>query len=186
MWGYDVQIDYSEPERMLATLDRVLEGQRLMMFHETITQEWLRHRARDRFTKEGGPEVGGQWAELTESRGDIREHAGFPREHPINHAEGELEDFITGGANEFTFGAEWATFFMPGRTRSKSLTGKMERAQRGAPAGHPMPVGGRGAGTKASPSPTPPRPVVGMDAVDMVHLTTSLMLWVEEEVIKSV
>jgi hypothetical protein len=173
-------VDISGPNRLLNALAITLGGSRLMYFHEAVTQEWLRRRASERFASEGDSAVGGSWQQLTDSRNDIREHAGFPREHPINHATGELEDFITKGANQMTYGALWSSFLMPGRTRKKSLVAKMEAAQRGRPAGSPMPDGW--GGSKPSPSATPPRPVIGMDEIDRIHLTTALSFWVIDEV----
>jgi hypothetical protein len=178
----DILVDDHEVKRAVAALEETLTGQHLLLFHQTATEPIIRRRARTRFANEGDSAVG-SWAPLRESTEDIREHAGFPRAHPINQREGDLERLITRGANEFTAGGDWAAFFNPGRSMTRKQRDSLRTAQGGRPAGHPMPKGWRpNNGTKPSPSATPPRPVVGLDAVDLAHTMSALQIWVAGEV----
>lgn len=177
----DILVDEDEVDAALQALWWAVSGESLRRFHILATSPFLRQRAKERFENEGDSTVG-KWEQLTDSRQEIREHAGFPAAHPINHATGQLERYILTGKDDITFGAGWAAFYLPRNTGSPRLLGKMERAQLGAPAGHPMPVGGRSGGTKPSPSATPARPVVGMDMTDLVHLTGALEIFIAGEV----
>jgi phage gpG-like protein len=178
----DIFVDESEVQAALQALWWAVSGSSLRRFHVVATAPFMRERIRERFESEGDPTVGA-WRELTESRQDIREHAGFSRDHPINNASGELERLLTTGEPDITFGAGWAAFWLPRNTRSPRLIGRLTTAQLGRPAGAHMPYGwGPGLGTKPSPSPTPPRPVLGMDMTDMAHLMAALEIFIAAEV----
>jgi len=178
-----IMVDEHEVQAALQALWWAVSGSSLRRFHIVATSPMLRERARERFQNEGDSAVG-SWQELTESRQDIREHAGFPRDHPINHATGELENFILNSPDDITWGAGWAAFYLPRNTRSPRLVGKMVTAQQGRPAGHHMPVGwGPGNGVKYPKSvATPARPVVGLDMTDMAHLIGALEIFIAGEV----
>lgn len=176
--------DDTKAQITMDLINKAASGRGLMNFQEAVTQPWMRERARSRFDKEGGAEVGGSWAQLRDSTNDIRENAGFPRAHPINRRTGELEDFITKGANQFTHGGLWAAFFMPGNSRKKSLRAKLTTAQSGGPGQNQAWMPDGAGGTKPSPTQTPARPVVGMDAVDAIHLTFALSTYIAGEVAK--
>jgi len=182
----DILVDDHEVQRAIAALEETLQGQHLLMFHQSATEPLLRRRARERFSSEGDAAVGGHWEPLKESTEDIRRHAGFPSSHPINKRTGDLEGLITRGRNEFTAGGDWAAFFLPGRQGSKKQKAALATAQKGAPVGHYMPKGWRkNNGTKPSPSATPPRPVIGLDEVDMAHTMSALQIWIASEVGKA-
>ena len=181
----DILVDDHEVQRAIAALDATLQGQHLMLFHQLATEPILRRRARERFATEGDSAVGGPWEALKDSTNDIREHAGFPRNHPINRRMGDLERYITNARNEFTVGGDWAAFFMPGRWGTKKQKAAFRTAQGGSPAGHYMPKGWGLKGTKPSPSATPARPVVGLDSVDLAHTMSALQIWIASEVGKA-
>lgn len=179
----EILVNKKEVDQTIAALEEVLLGSSLALFHHVATEQIIRRRAKERFASEGDS-ASGKWAALQDSTNDIREHAGFPREHPINHRTGGLEDYITKGANQFTHGGDFAAFFSPGRG-SVINRAKLKTAQQGAPVGHYMPFGwGKNLGTKPSPSATPPRPVIGLDALDLAHVMAALPVWIGGEVAK--
>lgn len=179
-WDVEILVDKKDVDRHMRAIEDSLRGNSMMLFHQLATQQILRNRARERFAKEGDA-VSGRWARLLDSTQDIREHAGYGPAHPINKRTGELENYITNGNNQFTYGADFANFFMPGRG-SRTARAKLATAQGGRPAGGPMPDGW--GGTKPSPSPTVPRPVIGMDAVDLAHVVAAFPIWLGAEVAK--
>src|SRR5690242_15334688 len=129
----EILVDKRQVERYMRAITETLQGNNLMLFHQIATQPILRNRAKDRFAREGDA-VSGPWAALRESTQDIREHKGYGPSHPINKRTGELEDYITNGRNQFTYGADFANFFMPGRG-SRTAREKFRTAQQGKPAG---------------------------------------------------
>lgn len=173
----------NEVQRNLMALEHALSPQSLMVFHQTFTSQIIRERMQHRFDTEGDAAVGGKWAMLSEARQDIRSHAGHFPSHPINVATGELRDWMEGNRGSSRPSALGALYSYPSTLpRRASVRAKYEAAQKGKPAGFPMPNGI--GGTKPSPSPTPARPVVGLDALDLVHVLGALQLFVVAEVAK--
>jgi hypothetical protein len=175
-----ILVDKKDVDRTLLALDQVLSGPSMSLFHRVFTEPYLRSRAKARFASNGDAAVGGTWQQLSDSRQDIRQHAGFSADPP-NHTTGDLEAWITSGQNTFTVGEQFANFFMPGRG-TVGQREKLRTAQQGKPAGFNMPDGA--GGTKPSPSPTPKRPVVGMDSADLVHVLSAMPIWIAGEVAK--
>lgn len=169
-----VFVDDKDTNRALQALWWTLSGNSLAKFHKSFTERWLQERASARFMSEGD-DASGRWAPLTDSRMDIRENQGYLA-WPINEASGDLYDYITKTPGDVTFGANWSAFFFPGNPRNPGERAKLETAQKGRPAGNPMPDGQ--GGTKPSPSATPARPVAALGAVDMIHTMTALELFI--------
>jgi hypothetical protein len=179
----DILVDKKQVDRAIWALDMALSGQSLVRFHEEFTRKILQERTSSRFDTEGDGAVGGKWAPLSESRQDIRASAGAFPSSPINTETGELRDWIVSNNGRATPNGLGATFSYPGATpRRVSVKAKYTTAQQGKPPGFPMPDG-RG-GTKPSPSPTPARPVVGLDAIDTMHVLAALELFIVAEVEK--
>jgi len=176
----DIIVEDDEVNKALQALWWAISGASLRRFHVVATSPFLRQRAKERFRSEGDA-ASGAWAALTDSRNDIREHAGFPAAHPINRASGELENYILSGKDDITWGPGWAAFFLPRNTGSARLLGRMTTAQEGRTGGH-MPMGWGMEGTKPSPSATPKRPVVAMDMTDTAHLMAALEIFIAAEV----
>lgn len=182
MIGLHMDILSNEVERNMAALEVALSPTSLMKFHELFTSQIIRERMQTRFDTHGD-EMSGPWAMLTESRQDIRSHAGHYPDRPINVATGELRSWLEGNRGSNRPSAFGAMYSFPGALpRRQSVRAKLEAAQKGKPAGFPMPNGM--GGTKPSPSPTPARPIVGLDALDLIHVLGALQLFVVAEVAK--
>lgn len=180
MTAVHMHIEVEEEQAVLAILRVQLatSARSFSLFHETFTRQIIHDRAVHRFEGQGDEAVGGDWQQLSGSRQDIREHNGLvPGDYPINHETSELETWITSNKGKVSINSFGATFSFPGGApRKPSLKSKYQTAQAGKPAGFPMPDG-RG-GTKPSPTAAPPRPVVGLDELDMIHTFAALQLWV--------
>ena len=182
MIGLHVDILSNEVDRNLRALEVALAPQSLMVFHEMFTRNIIRERMQDRFDR-NGDEMSGPWAQLSDARQDIRSHAGLFPTRPINVGTGELRDWLEGNRGSNRPSALGAMYSFPGAIpRRQSVRSKYETAQKGKAAGFPMPDGH--GGTKPSPSPTPPRPIVGLDALDLIHVLGALQLYIVAEVAK--
>lgn len=159
---FDVEVDDSDVQRMLARFDAVLVPTNLALFLRHVADPWFTGRAISRFRNEGD-DVSGAWAPLKPYTVEQRESAGFPGEHPINHRTGEMERYIAQGSRTFMLGAQQATMRMPGRGNA-TFNKKLAVAQRGA----------------AFPR-TVARPVIGMNERDLGVMLFALSQWVAQE-----
>lgn len=177
-----VEVKKKDVDRALAALAFATSPASYALFHQTLTLRWLVERTTHRFTHQGGPEVDGTWAALSDARRDIRSHAALNPEPP-NIATSELMGWILSNKGATVKSGVGATFSYPGAMpRRPSVKAKLQTAQKGKPAGFPMPTGS--GGTKPSPSPTPPRPILGLDEVDLIHMLGALELWIAGQMAK--
>jgi hypothetical protein len=144
-------------------------------FFETQMATWLSERAERRFDSEGD-DVSGKWDPLAPATEKIREAGRLAGRwsvgdaHPINQRTGELKDYITAGEGDTFTGMGNTEFIYP----SVNLIGgeipdKMRTAQEGAAV----------KGTQARfMNPAPPRPVLGVNEVDLGFMLTALSMHV--------
>ena len=159
---FDVEVDDSDVQKMLARFDAVLIPTNLAQFLRYVADPWFTGRAISRFRNEGD-DVSGAWAPLKPYTVQQRESAGFPGEHPINHRTGEMERYIAQGSRTFMVAATQATMRMPGRGNA-SFNQKLKVAQQGA--AYPRTVA---------------RPVIGMNERDLAVMLHALSQWVAQE-----
>lgn len=155
-----------EVERLLSRLDAALSPIALAAFMEGSVGPTMLARIESRFEQEGD-DASGKWAPLQESTNQIREQLGYPPAHPINVRGGELHNFVTGSARSAAepFGASTT---IPDSTPTGELYDKLFTAQAGA-----SQVGYR---------PTPPRPVLAMDANDLTLVLLQLSQYIRSAV----
>lgn len=154
--------DDSQVNRMLDYLDTKLSPEGMALWMENDLEEWLQARARNRFASEGGDAVGGGgWLPLRPATEAIRASQGFPASHPINKRTGELEDLLTRGSAAIVVTGSGAIFKYPGKVPRGELKTKFQTAQQG----------------RAYPR-TPPRPVLGVDEMDLAFILRSLVDWI--------
>jgi hypothetical protein len=151
--------DDSGVEAMLDALDTALNPIALVGFLGGVVDPYLRGRAKARFASEGD-DVSGKWAPLGEATQAIREQMGYGAAHPINRREGDLEAYITQQDAAVHPNPLGATLSLPGRGGGPDMHDKMVAAQQG--------------GTGPSGKPFPARPVIGMNAQDLIFVLTAL------------
>ena len=159
----DILVDTTSVHEVLDRMDTGFSATAWATFLQVMVGPYLAERAHMRFAKEGD-DVSGKWAPLKEATKAIRLEQGFP-EGPINHRTGEMERYITGG-----YGAALPlgpvavlTFPNPADPLTPELRKKIETAQKG----------------KNSPS-TVPRPVLGLNAVDAMHVVAAMSFYARE------
>lgn len=162
----DLTGDAEYVEKMIDHLDQKLGSQGLTSFLSMSVYPYLLRRAKERFQNEGDSAVG-KWAPLAPATEVIRTQMGYGGSHPINVRTGALERYITQGTVTSAVQATPVGAFLqhPAHAPSGKLAKKLKGAQQGdATAGH------RGA---------PPRPVLGMDEVDLGFVMAQLAFFVE-------
>jgi hypothetical protein len=166
--GYiDIELtgDADYVEKLLDHLDQKLGPQGLTTFLSMTVYPYLLRRAKERFQNEGD-DVVGKWAPLAPATEVIRQTMGYGGAHPINVRTGELERYITQGSITSSVQATPVGAFL--QHPSKAPTGKLKKKLKGAQQGDPT-SGFRGA---------PPRPVLGMDEVDLGFVMAQLAFFV--------
>lgn len=166
--GYiDIELtgDSKYVEKMLDHLDQKLGPQGLTAFLSMTVFPYLMKRAKQRFADEGDSAVG-KWAPLAPATEVIRQQMGYGGAHPINVRTGELERYITQGSVTSSVQASPMGAFLqhPSSSPSGKLKSKLKTAQKGDP--------------KFGRSGVPPRPVLGMDEVDLGFIITALAFFV--------
>lgn len=172
--AYDDMVDIFVEERSVINAmnawDLALSQTSIVRWLGTGAADILRDRAEMRFANEGD-DVSGKWAELKPFTVGARRRAGFPGEHPINERTGALKDWITGDEGDAELvGAQSARLTFPGDTPAGNLQldTKLRVAQRG----------------QADPA-TVPRPVLGVNRVDLELLLFGLRDYLLETANKS-
>jgi hypothetical protein len=157
--------DASYVHRMLDHLDNKLGPQGLTAFLSMTVFPYLMDRAKQRFQDEGD-DVVGKWAPLAPATEVIRQSMGYGGAHPINVRTGELERYITQGSPSASVQASPLGAFLqhPASAPSGKLKSKVKTAQQGDP--------------KFGRNGTPPRPVLGMNEVDLGYVMTALAFFV--------
>lgn len=133
----------------------------MQAWFESDVRNILEDSARIRFANQGGPEVGGAWADLHPATERIRESMGLPGKRPINIRRGGMSNYIFNSNGEIvTFKSGSYAWRWPHGTSSTSgnLRDKLKTAQRG----------GGSAGT------APPRPVLALSGQDVINIAFSL------------
>lgn len=152
-----VVVDSRDVEAMLARAASAVSGPSLALFMRASADPYLRRRAQERFASEGDAAVGGGWRPLRESTAQIRTELGYRPRHPINRRTGELEEFITGGVGSVVSEPQGAMLTRPARQPAGEVRDKLETAQRGRDDPHTL-----------------PRPVLGLDTIDLQAVMVSL------------
>ncbi len=152
MVGIQIVVDDRSVEATLNRLDTVLSPVGIAGMLSGPVDEYLQHRAKERFRTEGD-DVVGKWAPLSPATEAIRAQQGFGAAHPINRRRGELERYITETPGQVTpIPGVGAILDAPGAAATGTLKKKLRGAQKGE-------------GT------APPRPVLGLNATDTVAIT---------------
>lgn len=160
--SWDIRAHTESVVAMLEKMDTALSPVGMASFLSVEVGPYLQMRASNRFANEGD-EVSGKWAQLQPATQQIRaSRSDWPvgPDHPINKRTGELEAWVTGGAILAMPHALGATLRYPGREPTGELKKKVETAQRG----------------RSKPR-TVARPVLGVDATDLLFVTTRLTFY---------
>lgn len=160
----DLTGDSQYVDKMINHLDQKIGPQGLTAFLAMTVFPYLIQRAKERFQDEGD-DVVGKWTPLAPATEVIRQQMGYGGSHPINRRTGELERYITQGSVTASVQASPLGAFLqhPASPPSGKLKSKVKTAQQGDPSF------GRG---------VPPRPVLGMNEVDLGYIMTALAFYV--------
>ena len=163
-------------EMVKALVDKVwlaLQPSMLEAFLVTDAHNYFAEQIELRFAWEGDA-ASGEWPRLSEATENIRAHAGFSPDGPINERTGQLLRYVTEhyDSQQLGLGAEMQ---IPG-----SATGEMERKIRHAQAGaapgeNPMFPG----------SSTPARPVLAVNEEDVLAIVAKLEMFIAGVVVGS-
>lgn len=149
-------VDSKSAEAMLMRLNDALDTVGLYTFLNASVGPYLMQRAEARFANEGD-DVVGKWAPLEAYTVAMRQSMGFPGEHPINRRSGELENYIVNSGWDVMSTPALASLTFPGAVPNASEAVKVATAQMGTD--HPSTV---------------PRPVVGLNEVDLAFVMAAL------------
>jgi hypothetical protein len=163
MSDVNVIVDSREVEKALADLATLFSNEGLTAFMGTIVAPYLAKRAKERFASEGD-DVVGKWFPLTPYTKNLRREQGFG-EGPINRRTGELENWVTSGTFFPYPAGGGVTMRYPRDKPTGELRKKVQTAQ----------------GGKVKPR-TPPRPVVGVNEIDLGFVTSALALAAQEAI----
>ena len=160
-WEIEAKID--SVEAMLLRVEAALSPTGMSAFLRAEVGVFLQERAKSRFASEGDPAVGGAWLPLAPATQAIRASGEWNvgPAHPINVRTGELERYITGDEGITIPSGLGATLQYPAAPPTGAVARKVETAQRGM-------------------GKTPARPVLGVDATDMLFVLTRLAFFVQE------
>ncbi len=162
--GVTVDVDHRESDLLLRAIEQTLMGFNLFRYLVDHMQPYIRARTAARFRGEGD-DASGAWAPLLEVTNDIRDHYGFPREHPINRRTGELEAFMLTGVIDQSFTPDSAVMHYPGTPPTRALREKLKTAQQG----------------RARPR-TVARPVARVSQADMAWFLNNFTFWFGRQV----
>lgn len=157
------EVDEEDVLVSLYALLTATSGPSLGMYLETVVEEWLESRARQRFESEGDA-ASGQWEQLLfPETHEFRRSQGFPPAHPINRRTGALMNWVTtaGGTTTVFSAGSGAILSWPDMPSNAETMEKLRTAQTG----------------KGDPY-TPRRPVLAIDAIDMSFALDSLEKWI--------
>jgi hypothetical protein len=140
----------------LMHLELMLSAGMIGGYLKAVVEPYLQERASARFAGEGD-DVVGKWSPLKPATVAIRQHKGFPGEHPINVRTGELEQYVTGDPGFVAPDPFGATLTWPGDPQGAELEHKVQVAQVGEDR-------------------TIPRPVIGVNERDLMFVLASLSM----------
>lgn len=157
----DIDVQEQDVERLLNSVNTVLNPISMMGFLSLTVAPFIRRRAEARFAGEGD-DVSGKWAPLSPATQEIREGLDLPisGDHPINRRTDDLYTYITKSPDEVMplggMGAQ-LTYPSPSATINPGIEEKMKTAQQGRRNPH-----------------TIPRPVLGLGIGDLTYVVGAL------------
>lgn len=164
-----IEVDAFDTNRMIERTLKAVDGISLEEYLRGPAHEYLEHEIVQRFAYEGDKKSG-DWAPLSEATRTIRRELGYDEEG-TNIRSGEMFRILTHDA-DFYPGTNSAEMSLPGSAGTRGqMAQKMQTATRGR-ANNPMPGFG----------PTPPRPVLAVDEMDMAALLEALNIWIIGEI----
>jgi hypothetical protein len=174
MTDFEVTVDTSAAEEMVAKMQQKLMPESLTSFLIAKAHRVLRNRAEERFANEGD-EVSGPWKELAYATSRIRAFQGYGAFEPINVRTGALRRFVL---NSFTVKQQsrGVTLMMPGPASGEMLS-KFKTAQQGS-IGHTVGRSGVVTNREGPNRPAPARPVLGLGEIDADLISHELLDWI--------
>lgn len=161
-YSIDVDVFTADIDRMVDTAAMGLSPQGLDQFLSTDAHDFFADEILMRFAYEGDA-ASGDWERLTDATQNIRSHAGYPADGPINERSGDLLRFLTQNL-DVTQLPDGAVMQIPG-----DASGEMERKIRHAQVGAKV-----GENPLFPNSSTPARPVLAVDEDDLLMVLTLL------------
>lgn len=155
-----VQVDRKTAGLALEKLERFLSDAWLAFFLETEVEQYIKSRAKRRFDSEGD-DVSGPWAPLAPATREFRRAEGFDPDAPINVRSRELINWVTQSEGRVAPVGVGVRLTYPGNQPTGELKKKVQTAQSGSTRNRGM-------------RPTPPRPVLGVNATDLMFVMTRL------------
>lgn len=163
-----VYVDDFDVQRLLLAVERAVSGPSLAVFLKGPVNQYLHEQIGLRFAYEGD-KASGNWDPLSDATNSIRQTLGYPPVSPINVRTGEMEAWLTDpDSMDFTYGAWAAMLHIPGGAPTPLHEKKLDTAQKGSTS-NPIPEFG----------PTPPRPVLAVDASDMATILEGLQVHIQ-------
>lgn len=151
-----IEVDATQVEVLLTKMAHATSPPSLQAFLLARASAWLRNATGTNFATETAP-GGRAWAALRPATEEIREDGGYPPRHPINERDGEMKEWLTTSWGDASMTSNGAELVWPSKSTPLSEE-KLRTAQMGSKRGdNPMFQNAR----------TVPRPVIGLEAVDV-------------------
>jgi hypothetical protein len=162
-----VYVDAFQVQQAIEAVYAAVSPPGLASFLEEYVDPYLDDQIVDRFADQGGGVIGGSWAPLEQSTVLIRHALGYNNDDAVNERTGELLNFLL--TNDLQTEGFGASLQKPESTRDTILERKLRTAQTGYT---------QGEGDMIPGANTPPRPVLGLDATDLVSILKLLQIHV--------
>lgn len=163
---FQIDMSVDEVEHLFAKTVEAVTGPSLEAMMTGPVHAYFERQIVNRFAYQGDRVVG-HWPDLSEATQHIREQDGFPPDWPINIRTEEMFSTVTQEA-DFHMGFDSAEMILPGSAGTHGvMAAKIEHAQQGSDRN---PIEGFG--------PTPPRPILGADEIDLAAVVEIIEQWV--------
>jgi hypothetical protein len=158
---YSIEVDITHPQRIIDAVNDSVSPQVLAVFLSEVVHPAFAADIFDRFAKRGDTRSG-SWPWLSPATQDIRTRLGYNADRPVNVRTGELFTFVH-SSKDVRAEPGGAALEFPGEPGNDALRQKLEHAQQGT-SSNPIPNFG----------PTPPRPVLAVDEMDLASVLEML------------
>lgn len=160
-----VEVDVTSVEAAIDGIMRSIEPIGLNEFLQELVKPFMQNQMINRFSSNGGGEIGGAWAPLEESTIAIRNALGYYEDDAVNERSGQLLDHMLTSTISET--GEGSQMVIPEESSNTELNRKLRTAQSGYVQGPSDMIPG---------AYTPPRPVLDLGLVDVEQILAMLQV----------